>query len=108
MFAKALGAGCGFGCNVGRIAPAPMTFASTKTQDGRLAFYLGEGEFTKDPIAADFFGCGGVARIDRLQDKLAVIGHEGYRHHVGVTTGHVATAVGEAFVRYLHYDKTEL
>jgi hypothetical protein len=85
-----------------------MTFASTKTQDGKLFFYLGEGEFTKDPIADDFFGCGGVARIDGLQNKLEVIGHEGYRHHVGVTTGHVATAVGEAFDRYLQYERTVL
>ena len=108
MFAKALGAGCGFGCNVGRIAAAPMTFASTKTQDGKLCFYLGEGEFTADPIADDFFGCAGVVRIEKLQDKLEVIGHQGYRHHVGVTPGHVAAAVNEAFLRYLKYDKTIL
>jgi len=31
MFAKALGAGCGWGCNVGRIASTPLTFSSTKT-----------------------------------------------------------------------------
>ena len=108
MFAKALGAGCGFGCNVGRIAPAPMTFASTKTENGKLVFYLGEGEFTSDPIADDFFGCGGVAQIENLQDKLQVIGHQGYRHHVGVTAGHVAVPVGEAFDRYLGYHRTSL
>jgi L-fucose isomerase-like protein len=104
MFAKALGAGCGFGCNVGRIAPNPLTFASSKTQDGKLTFYLGEGEFTADPIADDFFGCAGVARIDGLQGKLEKIGHQGYRHHVGVTVGHVAVPVREAFSRYLGYD----
>jgi L-fucose isomerase-like protein len=108
MFAKALGAGCGFGCNVGRIAANPMTFASTKTQDGKLSFYLGEGAFTADPIADDFFGCAGVAQINKLQDKLQVIGQEGYRHHVGLTVGHVATAVNEAFTRYLGYTKTTI
>ena len=108
MFAKALGKGCGFGCNVGRIAAAPMTFASTKTQDGKLSYYLGEGDFTTDPIAKDFFGCAGVAQIQGLQGKLDVIGHQGYRHHVSVTTGHVAAAVDEAFTRYLNYDKTAL
>ncbi|MFA6134814.1 MAG: hypothetical protein WC869_12430 [Phycisphaerae bacterium] len=106
MFAKALGAGCGFGCNVGRIAPSPMTFASTKTQDGKLYYYLGRGEFTADPIAEDFFGCAGVAHIDGLQDKLQAIGHQGYRHHVGVTVGHVDVSVREAFTRYLNYEAT--
>lgn len=106
MFAKSLGAGCGFGCNVGRIAPFPMTYASMKTQDGHLSFYMGEGEFTGDPIAEDFFGCGGVAHIHQLQDKLETIGQQGYRHHVGVTNGHVAVPVTEAFCRYLKYDRT--
>jgi L-fucose isomerase-like protein len=108
MFAKTMGGGCGFGCNTGRIAPSPMTFASAKTQDGRLSFYLGEGEITDDPIAADFFGCAGVARIQNLQDKLQVIGHEGYRHHVGLTAGHVAVPLREAFERYLGYTITKI
>lgn len=104
MFAKALGAGCGYGCNAGRIAPNPMTFCSSKTQDGKLVFYLGEGEFTEDKIADDFFGCAGVARIDGLQAVLQTVGQQGYRHHVGVTAGHVAGPVREAFTRYLKYE----
>ncbi len=108
MFAKAFGAGCGWGCNVGRIAPTPMTFASSKTADGKLWCYLGEGEFTRDEIDKDFFGCAGVARIPNLQDALEYIGHEGYRHHVGVTAGHVAPAVREAFTRYLGYEVKSL
>ena len=108
MFAKALGAGCGFGCNVGRISPNKMTFASSKTQDGKLHVYMGEGEFTSDPIQKGFFGCGGVARIDRLQEKLYKIGYNGYRHHVSVTPGTVAIALREAFTRYLGYEITEI
>ena len=108
MFAKALGAGCGFGCNVGRIAPDKITFTSSKTQDGKFHIYLGEGEITKDPIQEGFFGCGGVARIDDLQDKLYKIGYNGYRHHVSVTPGHVAKALREAFTRYLGYEITEI
>ena len=104
MFAKALGAGCGWGCNVGRIAPNALTYASTRTADGKLCCYLGEGQFTPDPIASDFFGCAGVAQIDRLQDVLAYVGENGYRHHVSVTTGHVAAAVREAFTKYLRYE----
>jgi L-fucose isomerase-like protein len=104
MFAKALGAGCSWGPNTGRIAPTPMTFASAKTESGRLAFYLGEGEITKDKIAEDFFGCAGVAKIPDLQAKLQKIGYEGYRHHVTATPGRVERAVREAFTRYLKYD----
>ncbi len=106
MFAKTLGPGCGFGCNTGRIAKTPMTFASTKTQDGTLSFYLGEGRFTGEHIADDFFGCAGVAEIEGLQDKLETIGHQGYRHHVGVTTGEVAVPIREAFTRYLGFTET--
>lgn len=108
MFAKALGAGCGYGCNVGRIAPTPISFASSTTQDGKLRFYLGEGEFTADPIPPDFFGCAGVARIDHLQQKLYRLGYAGYRHHVSVAPGRVATALREAFTRYLNYELTEI
>ena len=104
MFAKALGAGCGWGPNEGRIAPTPMTFASAKTENGKLTFYLGECEITADKIANDFFGCAGVAQIPALQDKLQKIGYEGYRHHVSITPGRVERAVREAFTRYLKYD----
>lgn len=108
MFAKSLGAGCGFGCNVGRIAPNLLTFASSKTQDGKLFVYMGEGEFTEDPIQEGFFGCGGVVRISGLQDKLYKIGYAGYRHHVSVTPGHYAAAMREACTRYLGYELTEI
>jgi len=108
MFAKSLGAGCGIGCNVGRIAPNQFTFASSKTTDGKFFIYLGEGEFTKDPIQEGFFGCGGVAQISGLQEKLYKIGYNGYRHHVSVTPGNVGAALREASVRYLGYEITEI
>lgn len=108
MFAKALGAGCGWGCNVGRIAPTPITFASSKTTDGKLWCYLGEGEFTHDKLPKEFFGCAGVVKIENLQDALEYIGHEGYRHHVSVTAGHVVPAVREAFTKYLGYELKNL
>jgi len=108
MFAKALGAGCGWGPNVGRIAASPMTYASSKTEDGKFHYYLGEGAMTADPIADGFFGCAGVAQIPDLQKKLNVIGRAGYRHHVSMTFGLVAGAVKEAFSTYLGYTPTEL
>ena len=108
FLAKATSAGCAWGSNVGRIAPDVMTYASSKTQDGKLVFYLDEGQFTNDPIAEDFFGCAGVAQIKDLQKKLELIGHHGYRHHVSVTAGYVATPIREAFGRYLGYEVMEL
>ncbi len=108
MFAKSFGAGCGWGCNVGRIAESPMTFASSKTENGSLIFYLDEGRFTNDPIEHGFFGCGGVAEIQDLQNKLQKIGKQGFRHHVGVTFGQVAIPVREAMTTYLGYEFTEI
>jgi len=108
MFAKSFGAGCGWGCNVGRIATSTMTYASSKTEDGKLIFYLDEGRFTSDPIEEGFFGCGGVAEINGLQEKLLTIGKQGFRHHVGVTFGHVAVPVREAFSTYLGYDMIKI
>ena len=107
MFAKALGPGCAYGCNVGRIAPTPFTFASSVTINGKFEFYLGEGEFTNDEIPEGFFGCAGVARIDGLQEKLNKIGYAGYRHHVAIAPGYVKDTVREAFTRYLNYQIME-
>jgi L-fucose isomerase-like protein len=104
ILANAVGKGCGWGCNVGRIKAQPFTFGSLTTEAGRLKFYLGQGRFTGDPIAPDYFGCAGVAQIDGLQDALQTIGYEGHRHHVSVTPGHVMAPVCEAFEKYLGYD----
>jgi L-fucose isomerase-like protein len=104
ILANAVGRGCGYGCNTGRIAPTPFTFGSLLTEDGKLKFYLGQGRFTADPIPENYFGCAGVAQIDNLQDALQTIGYLGHRHHVSVTPGHVAAPVREAFVRYLGYE----
>ena len=108
MFAKALGCGCGWGPNVGRIAASPMTYASAKTEDGKIHVYVGEGAMTADPIAKDFFGCAGVAHIPQLQNKLRIIGRAGYRHHVSMTFGQYEPALTEAFSTYLPYEFTPL
>jgi hypothetical protein len=85
-----------------------MTFASAKTENGKLIFYTGEGRFTGEPIEEGFFGCAGVAEIKGLQDKLLVIGKNGFRHHVGVTFGNVQIPIREAFKTYLGYEEIEL
>ena len=101
---NAVGEGCAYGCNTGRIAPTDFSYGSMMTEDGLLKFYLGEGRFTDDPIPADFFGCAGVAEITDLQDVLQTIGYLGHRHHVSVTSTNITEAVAEAFDDYLGYD----
>jgi len=103
---NSVGPGRGYGCNVGRIAPMPMTFGSLLSEDGKLKVYLGEGRFTDDPIPPDFFGCAGVAHIDALQDALQTIGQSGFRHHVSVTEGHLLEPAKEALAKYLGYEVT--
>ncbi|NLB55591.1 MAG: hypothetical protein GX811_07480 [Lentisphaerae bacterium] len=104
ILANTVGKGCSFGCNIGRITPTPFTYSSMLTEEGELRFYLGEGNFTDDPIPTEFFGCAGVAEIEDLQSALQTIGYAGFRHHVSVTAGHYAAPVAEAFTDYLGYD----
>ena len=104
IICNAVGKGHSFGCNVGRIAPSPMTFSSMATESGKVKFYLGEGRFTKDPVPRDFFGCAGVAQVPKLQDVMLHIGYEGHRHHTSVTPGHVLAPLKEALQRYLGFE----
>lgn len=107
MFAKA-NPGCGWGSNEGRIAAFPMTFSNCKTEDGKLVFYIGEGEFTDDEIETEFFGCGGVAKISGLEEKLIKLGRNGFRHHTAVGVGHMELVLREAFQYYLGYEILEV
>ncbi len=101
ILANAVGDQCSFGCNEGRIKPMDMTFSSLATVDGELHSYLGQGEITGDPVPEDFFGCAGVARIDRLQDVLLHVGLNGHRHHVSAVSGHCQAPLCEALTRYM-------
>ena len=96
--------GSGWGTNEGRIGAFPMTYSNCKTEDGRITVYFSEGTFTGDPIEPEFFGCGGVAHIDGLQDKLIRLARGGFKHHTTVANGHVQAALEEAFRIYLGYD----
>ena len=100
--------GSGWGCNEGRIAPFKMTFANCKTEDGKLVAYTSTGEFTNDEIEKSFFGCGGVAKIDNLQDKLIKLARNGFKHHTTVGVGNLKSVLDEAFNTYLHYDLVDI
>ncbi len=107
MFAKG-DPGSGWGSNEGRIAAFPMTFSNCLTVDGKLMIYASEGEMTADPIEAGFFGCGGVAEIPQLQDKLIRLARGGFKHHTAIGVGHMKSVLTEAFATYLGYDVIEI
>jgi L-fucose isomerase-like protein len=107
MFAKG-DPGSGWGSNEGRIRPFPMTFSNCRTEDGRLIMYVEEGEFTADPIEEGFFGCGGVAEIPDLQNKLIRLARGGFKHHTSVGVGRMKAVLEEAFTTYLHYDVVDI
>ncbi|MBQ8813528.1 MAG: hypothetical protein IJZ85_03395 [Lachnospiraceae bacterium] len=107
MFAKG-DPGSGWGSNEGRIKAMPMTFSNCQTKDGKLIVYSAEGEFTGDEIENSFFGCGGVAEIPDLQNKLIKLARGGFKHHTSVGVGHMKHILDEAFKVYLHYEVTEI
>jgi L-fucose isomerase-like protein len=90
-----------YGTCVGRVKSGPMSFArfSTNDRQGEIQGYVGEGEFTDDPL--ETFGGAGVVRIPRLQELLRYICERGFEHHVAANLAPVAAAVEEATTRYL-------
>jgi L-fucose isomerase-like protein len=90
-----------YGTCVGRVKSGPMSFArfSTNDREGAIQGYVGEGEFTDDPL--ETFGGAGVVRIPRLQELLRYICERGFEHHVAANLAPVAAAVKEAATRYL-------
>jgi len=105
MFAKTYGPGTGIGVNQGKIKTnIPVTFGSSKTEDGKIFAFLGEANLTDDPIEEGFFGSGIVMESNRMQEIADYIAHEGFRHHMSITEGHAAWAVREALSNYLGYE----
>jgi L-fucose isomerase-like protein len=90
-----------FGTCVGRVKAGAMTYARFSTDDfrGSIRGYVGEGEFTNDPL--ETFGGAGVVKIPRLQKLLRFICETGFEHHVAANFSQVGSAVNEAAVRYL-------
>ena len=103
MFAKG-DPGSGWGSNEGRIAAFDMTFSNCFTENGKLRVYACEARFTGEPIEKEFFGCGGVAEIPNLQNKLLRLARGGFKHHTTVGVGHMKEVLEEAFSTYLGYD----
>ena len=90
-----------FGTCVGRVKAGPMSFLRFSTHDrsGEMRGYVGEGEFTSDPL--ETFGGAGVVRIPRMQKLLRFICEQGFEHHVAGNFSTTAAPVYEAATKYL-------
>ncbi|MCC6154017.1 MAG: L-fucose/L-arabinose isomerase family protein [Candidatus Hydrogenedentes bacterium] len=93
-----------YGTIYGRIKAQPMTFCRVSTFDseGIISSYVGEGEFTNDPI--ETFGGFGVAKVPELQTLLQYICHNGFEHHVAANHSQIARAIHDAFTTYLGWE----
>ncbi|MBO4304288.1 MAG: hypothetical protein J6A21_06850 [Lentisphaeria bacterium] len=108
MFARVMGKGNGFGCNEGRMKPGVFTCAGGYTRQGKLSFFLDNGRFLEEQLPADFFGCGGIAEFDHLQEKMVSLLRYGFPHHVSLSYGDHYEVVREAVESYLRYDLVRL
>jgi L-fucose isomerase-like protein len=104
IIAGTLGKEGTYGTCVGRVKAGAMSYArlSTRDTEGGIAAYVGEGKFTRDPITT--FGGYAVAEIPRMQELLRHICENGFEHHVATSFSSVASALDEAFRRYLGWD----
>jgi len=88
----------------GRTPAGPVTFGRISTDDpaGKIRAYVGNGEFTNDPL--NTFGTKAVVKVPRLQKLMRMICRNGFEHHAAMNGSHCAPAVAEALGNYLGWD----
>jgi L-fucose isomerase-like protein len=93
-----------WGALAGRTPRGPVTFGRISTDDtnGRIAAYVGEGEFTDDSL--NTFGTRAVVHVPGLQDLMRVICRRGFEHHAAMNGSHCAAVLAEAWENYLGWD----
>jgi L-fucose isomerase-like protein len=93
-----------FGALEGRTGAGPLTFGRVSTDDlsGRIRAYVGEGDFTDDPL--NTFGTRAVVRVRALPALMHAVCQNGFEHHAAMNRSHTAGAVAEALGRYLGWD----
>ena len=104
ILGAALGTDKCFGAVKGQVKPGPMTFAKISTDDERgvVKMYVGEGEFTDDPV--DTVGGVAVCKVAGLQTLLDHLCQNGFEHHVAMVRGHVADVIQEACAKYMGWE----
>ncbi|HET7105085.1 MAG TPA: L-fucose/L-arabinose isomerase family protein [Terracidiphilus sp.] len=88
----------------GRTPAGPFTFCRVSTDDisGRIRAYVGEGEFTDDPL--NTFGTRAVVRVPALPALMHIVCQNGFEHHAAMNGSHCAAAVAEGLSRYLGWE----
>lgn len=89
------------GALAGRTPAGPVTLGRVSTDDltGTIRAYVGEGQFTDDPL--DTFGTKAVVRVPRLPELMRSICRNGFEHHAAMTSAHCAAAIAEGMENYL-------
>jgi L-fucose isomerase-like protein len=89
-----------FGALEGRTDAGPLTFGRISTDDitGKIRAYVGQGEFTDDPL--DTFGTRAVVQVQGLPQLMHVICQNGFEHHAAMNRSHTAASVAEALATY--------
>src|SRR6185437_2825138 len=88
----------------GRTPAGPVTFGRVSTDDtaGVVRAYVGEGNFTDDPL--ETFGTRAVVRVPSLQKLMRRICRNGFEHHAAMNGSHCSAAVVEALSNYMGWD----
>ena len=104
ILATTLGTENTYGAVAGRVPAGPMTYARISTDEnlGIIRSYVGEGEFTDDPL--DTFGARAVIHTPGLQKLMQHICKNGFEHHCAMNASHSASILAETFETYFGWD----
>jgi L-fucose isomerase-like protein len=104
IFAGSVGRENTYGTINGNLRGGPLTYLRLTTDEfrGTIRGYLGEGEFTEDPLST--FGGAGVVHVKNLQRVLQHACKNGFEHHVAVSQSSVSGPVLEALSTYLGWE----
>lgn len=104
ILATTLGTEYSFGALKGRVRPNKMTFLKVSTDDRRgvIKCYLGQGEFTDDPL--ETFGGVAVCHVKNLDGLMHYVAKNGFEHHVAIVQAECADILEEALGNYLGWE----
>ena len=104
ILATTLGTEYSIGALKGRVRPDKMTFLKVSTDDRRgvIKCYLGQGEFTDDPL--ETFGGVAVCHVKNLDGLMHYVAKNGFEHHVAIVQAECADILEEALGNYLGWE----
>ncbi len=104
ILATTLGTEVSFGALKGRVRAGEMTYLKVSTDDRRgvIKCYLGEGEFTDDPLPT--FGGVAVCRVPDLNGLMRYLTKNGFEHHVAISQSACADILEEALGNYMGWE----